>query len=270
MILTTKLFNAARIPFVVCNSPCRELPWEVCIFYCEVVAVGAAQWPGAPDSQFHCTHRVAIILWQIAVWLALHRLRGLGTTALPEIPLDHVLACEKDAAKQAWISELPSLQRAACISDITAFGVGARARDWRSGVVVDLDMELHLLDAGFSCKDLSNLNVDGEYLRVWVKGALGKVERDSMQLPARIEERGTTIPTLLGVLSCIIQSRPWFAFLEHVSAAFELRDDIFTPMAFTGHTPLVMNSALLTCFGLYSVPVLDVSWSTSIIEELTS
>ena len=193
-----------------------------------------------------------------------------ATTALPEIPLDHVLACEKDAAKQAWISELPSFQRAACIPDVTAFGIGARARDWRSGVVVDLDMELHLLDAGFSCKDLSNLNVDGEPLRVWVKGALGKVERDSMQLPASIEERGTTVPARLGVLRCIIQNRPWFVFLENVSAAFELRDEMFTLMAFMGHPPLVMNSALLTCFGLYSVPVLDVSWSTSIIEELTS
>ena len=93
-----------------------------------------------------------------------------------------------------------------------------RTRDWKTNVWRDLDVQLHLLDAGLSCKDLSSLSGNQTRMLPYIWDALKRLDVVNMELPIDMTLQGTTLPTLLGVVQCILKTRPWIVVLENVVA----------------------------------------------------
>ena len=129
--------------------------------------------------------------------------------------ISHKIICEFDASKQRWLDAIDVFNDCVKIPDIGMFA-NERAQDWKTKAWMDLNVPLHLLDAGFSCKDLSSLSGNQTKMVPYILDALRRLDLSTMELPADIKLEGTTLPTLIGVFHCIRKTQPWIIFLENV------------------------------------------------------
>ena len=95
---------------------------------------------------------------------------------------------------------------------------------------------MDILDAGFSCKDLSSLNNDHVAWTGYIINMLRLVNSE-MQLPPGKEDdvEGTTLPTLLGCLRCVFACRAVLVWLENVEGVKQLWDEIHRLMRLMGY-----------------------------------
>ena len=152
------------------------------------------------------------------------------------IKVHHAFACEFDAAKRRWLDQCVEFNATMKIPDITSWGRVDFIRDWISNDWKELITTVDILDAGFSCKDLSSLNTDHVAWTGYIINMLRLVNSE-MQLPPGKEDdvEGTTLPTLLGCLRCVFACRPVLVWLENVEGVKQLWDEIHRLMRLMGY-----------------------------------
>ena len=160
----------------------------------------------------------------------------------PELFVNHVLICEYEGRKQQWLDHMPAFKGSAKMPDVTHFGRD-QLRDWHGDVVeVDQELELDVLDAGFSCKDLSTLNKDSADWATYLKRMLALVDRSDMTPDTSEEElQGTTLPTLLGTFRFIMLTLPIIIMLENVVQAKVIWAEIEAMMEYMGYVGALMS-----------------------------
>ena len=147
----------------------------------------------------------------LAVECALDRARRLRP--LPPTACDFL--CESDRAKAEYLES----QRIAPIIFKTIECMGQPvASEWASATLKNVP-EVDILEFGFSCKDLSGLNLASSRMQGYVADVfqqfLQHLKDPGIAMPSELE--GTTLPTLLGALKYICAQRPMVAISENVS-----------------------------------------------------
>ena len=171
------------------------------------------------------------------------------------IPVHHTMICEYDKEKQLWLNTIPSFDAALKVPDVCLFG-NDRVVSWNSTKARDLDISLDVLDAGFSCRDLSALSGRKNDMVVYIKKMLSRVDKATMTIPLEKDEvlEGTTLPTLLGTLRCVLQSRPGVLWLENVPGVMEILEDINALLRFLGYINSTVDTDALNYMHAESRP----------------